>query len=493
MTFFLKKNIFLINVFLFFAIAFIALEIFRIDPRSFFVKPICKDCNIILISLDTLGANHLPCYGYDRNTAPNLCKFASENVIFSNSYSNGGWTLPSYFSIFTSLYPKHHGVEKQGDVLDKKIDVLPEILKRNNYKTIYIGSHNDPNQPITLGFDEIMPGDQIDEWQKGYAELIKNNLIRKKTFLYLQTYWVHSPYVVGDAENGNKKVSYTKKYYSNIPIHIKDFATFTEDFYNFLLSYLTNPKMYIRPEYGNLYSKLKDINNLETASKIFKQSVSKEYSGELYNNYYLSLLSKNTDTLQYGKDLYDEMIFYLDLKLKILFDLLKSNKQLADNTIVIITSVHGEAFNEHGFMSHPVDGLYDETTKVPLIMHIPKIKHVKNSDLVQNIDLLPTILDLVGINKPKGASFDGIDLTDSILNLSYEKKNQYLISEGPNIDSIMDKKYKLIINYSYLDKHPEFKLYNLENDKKELVNIAASHKGIVDDLFSNLNRIIYKK
>ena len=187
------------------------------------------------------------------------------------------------------------------------------------------------------------------------------------------------------------------------------------------------------------------------------------------------------------------MIFYLDLKLKILFDLLKSNKQLADNTVVIITSVHGEAFNEHGFMSHPVDGLYDETTKVPLIMHIPKIKHVKNSDLVQNIDLLPTILDLVGINKPKGASFDGIDLTDSILNLSYAKKNQYLISEGPNIDSIMDYKYKLIVNYFYSSKDPEFKLYNLQNDKKELVNVALNHKEIVNNLFSNLNRIIYKK
>jgi len=66
-------------------------------------QPYCKGCNVILISLDTLSANHLPCYGYERNTAPNLCKFGRENIMFKNAFSNAPWTLPSNVSIFTGL------------------------------------------------------------------------------------------------------------------------------------------------------------------------------------------------------------------------------------------------------------------------------------------------------------------------------------------------------------------------------------------------------
>ena len=64
----------------------LGLLIFKLDIKSFFEKPICRNCNVILISLDTLGANHLPCYGYERNTAQNLCNFAKDNVLFTNAF-----------------------------------------------------------------------------------------------------------------------------------------------------------------------------------------------------------------------------------------------------------------------------------------------------------------------------------------------------------------------------------------------------------------------
>src|SRR3989344_4435924 len=74
----------------------------------------CKDCNVILVLLDTLGTNHLPCYGYERDTAPILCAFAKENVMFQNAYSNATWTLPSHVSAFTGLYPETHNVIQFG-------------------------------------------------------------------------------------------------------------------------------------------------------------------------------------------------------------------------------------------------------------------------------------------------------------------------------------------------------------------------------------------
>ena len=77
---------------------------------SFFDKPLCKNCNIILVSLDTLSANHLPCYGYARNTAPNLCTFAENNILFKNAFAKFTRTLPSNVSIFTGQFPSTHGV-----------------------------------------------------------------------------------------------------------------------------------------------------------------------------------------------------------------------------------------------------------------------------------------------------------------------------------------------------------------------------------------------
>ena len=73
----------------------------------------CKDCNVILISLDSLRAKSLPCYGYDKNTSPNLCEFAKKSFLFKNVYTPSSKTLDSHFSIFTGMYPKSNGMNVQ--------------------------------------------------------------------------------------------------------------------------------------------------------------------------------------------------------------------------------------------------------------------------------------------------------------------------------------------------------------------------------------------
>ena len=125
----MKNKFLLINISLLITSIYLGLVIFHVDVRSFFNKPICDHCNVILISLDTLGANHLPCYGYERNTSPNLCNFAKENVFFTNAFSNASWTLPSHFSIFTSLYPNHHNMINYGTIkLDRITDTIAELF-----------------------------------------------------------------------------------------------------------------------------------------------------------------------------------------------------------------------------------------------------------------------------------------------------------------------------------------------------------------------------
>ena len=146
----------------------------------FLTKPFkgCRNCNVILVSLDTLRADSLACYGYFRDTAPNLCNFAKENVLFLNSYSNADSTLPSHFSIFTSLYPSSHGVtEILRYELSPGITPLAQFLKNNGYETVFVGQENDPSFPLDKGlgrgFDKIIYNvEDPKQWTDGLESLL---------------------------------------------------------------------------------------------------------------------------------------------------------------------------------------------------------------------------------------------------------------------------------------------------------------------------------
>ncbi len=174
-------------------------NIFGINPftQDILPKGFCKDCNVILISLDTLRAKSLPFYGYDKNTSPNLFDFANKSFLFKNTYSQSAYTLDSHFSIFTSLYASSHKMTVPFvSNLSESIITLPQIFKQNGYETYYLGVTKDFNLPLNKGlgrgFDhEILTYDP-DGWIKG---LKIQNLASKKFFAFLHTYRVHEPYI----------------------------------------------------------------------------------------------------------------------------------------------------------------------------------------------------------------------------------------------------------------------------------------------------------
>jgi len=478
-------------------LALIGTIIFREDTKLLKIKPICDRCNVILISLDTLGSNHLPCYGYDRNTAPNLCGFAKDNILFTNSFSNASWTRPSHFSIFTSLYPNHHGMvsnDASSGKLSQNIITMAEYFKKANYNTIYVGPLKDQSLPldqgIGRGFDTFLEEKtnwSFDKWKEAIERLISEN--KQSSFLFLHTYWVHYPYFVDRVSGGNNRI-FTNDYYSDIPldsdvdIRMIDFplvSDFTPDFINFL-----------KIERGDgVANKLRGVNNPVEAKQIYEEIFSNKGTSEPdISDYYFYKMSKTKERVDYGKALYDEMIFYLDKQLSMIFDLV-SNSQVSKNTIIIITSDHGEAFLEHGSMSHPADQLYNTITSVPLIMYIPGIKQKKVDALVQGVDILPTVLKLTGI-KYKNNIVDGIDLTGLVVGSPFAKENDYLISEGPNVDTIRNDQWKLYRNVNDVNGKTSYELYNLKNDPFETINLYKQDPFVVNKLEENLNRIIYK-
>lgn len=92
--------------------------------------------NIVLITLESTRADHLPCYGYHRNTTPNICDLAEDGVLFENAYSQGTWTYISIPVLLTGLPANSVGFSNLKHSLSEEVDTLPEVLSNHGYSTI---------------------------------------------------------------------------------------------------------------------------------------------------------------------------------------------------------------------------------------------------------------------------------------------------------------------------------------------------------------------
>ena len=123
-----------------------------------------EDFNIVLITIDTLRADHLSCYGYERNTSPNIDQIAEQGTVFKNVIAPSTWTVPSMASLFTSTYPINHGALTatratnkiyMQDVFSDRLTTLAEILKDHGYTTLGVSSNSHLSRQFGFarGFD----------------------------------------------------------------------------------------------------------------------------------------------------------------------------------------------------------------------------------------------------------------------------------------------------------------------------------------------------
>lgn len=172
-----------------------------------------KEFNIILIVIDTLRSDHLPFYGYKKNTSPFLWKLSKKSVVFENAFSTSSWTSPATASLFTSLYPFQHGVlmgllairnakkidpEIEVNRIPEDIETITEFLKKNGYQTYGVSDNLNigKRQGFIQGFDEFKTfmyeqaptvNATIKKWRK---KLLANG----KYFLYIHYMEPHAPY-----------------------------------------------------------------------------------------------------------------------------------------------------------------------------------------------------------------------------------------------------------------------------------------------------------
>ena len=452
-------------------------------------KPLCKDCNILLISIDTLSAKHLGCYGYDKNTAPNLCNFAKENTLFSRSYSQSYWTRPSQTSVLTGLHPTTHGVLVCfQDKLSPKFLTIQETLKEYGYKTYYFGPNIDDmswDKSVIRGFDYIEQNGykkaSLNHWQKALDILEQNQKSKTPTFMYLHTYYVHAPYTTG-TENLKLVNQEDLIKYKNVPLNGEDYYTL-----NLGEESTVTKSLEERKRASNTPESLKNVTEMLDKFENAKTFNEKKQVFDNFSNiekapfargWYINKF-KNADSNRYLKSLYDERIYQFDTELKSFLDRIKN--KFEKDTIVVFYSDHGDTQGERGSYGHCdgfVDCLYMETVEVPLIIRVPGVKNKKIDELAQGIDIYPTIMGLIGKQGPK--NLEGEDLSGLIKGTQKESKKDYVISEGDRDRAIIiDKKWSLY-NKDLIGFDPKkMELFDLVNDKNQLVNVIDNYPEVV--------------
>ncbi|MEN8180927.1 MAG: sulfatase [Myxococcota bacterium] len=390
--------------------------------------------NVILISVDTLRADHLGCYGYDRPTSPYIDAMAREGLLFEDASSTSPWTLPAHASLLVGRYPAHHGVRAIGRVLPPDLPTLASLLRVQGFTTGAVVNLLALQQTHRLlsGFEstELIGSDQS---AAGAAERVTQAAMdwleahrEGRSFLFVHYYDVHSDY-------------------RSLPEHERLFTRRTSDFQG-------------------------------STRQIIAITVQGKVPADAED---LPLL-------------YDAGIRQIDRELGRLFGWLEERGWLED-TLVVFTSDHGEEFFDHGpdprgetsGVSHG-HSLFQELVRVPLILRGPSIpRQVRVTEPVSLVDVVPTVLGSLGLAAP--SELDGVDLRPLFESRPFGGE-RYLYFETsrslrtPNLEGVRRGRYKLVTDLAA----GEHRLYDLSRDPGESADLSDELPEVVRQLLADL-------
>lgn len=352
-----------------FLLIFIIIFAFQKNFDFFDKKREVENYNVILITIDALRADHLSSYGYYRNTSPNIDKFAKEGVLFKNVIIQKPHTIPSHASILTGLYPLTHKSIDPFSPLNESFVTLPEISKQYNFETIGVVNANFfDDLNLNQGFDKFLVVED-----ENNARLVTDfaidtlNKTKNKFFLWLHYFQLHALY---NPPAPYDKIFAVENYTGKIRGNESDLTTF---------HYVENITI---------------------------------------------------EEIEHVVAMYDGDIKFVDDQIKRLLDFLEE-KGLRDNTIIVITSDHGEQLGEKSnnvsLFGHHLT-LFLQEIRVPLIIKGPNIPvgHIFEEP-VESVDILPTILGLLNVLIDE--NIEGKNLLPYL----YDGKNNYTFLAFSNL------------------------------------------------------------
>lgn len=398
--------------------------------------------NLVVITIDTLRADHLSCYGYPKPTSPRIDDLAAKGVLFEKTFSPEPQTLPSHTSIFTGMHPRHHKSITHESQVDDKLVTLAEILKSRGYKTAaFISSHAlDSKYNLTQGFDTYW------EIQKEYGLAVRQNSHARgidlttdavlswlkdhqgdRFFLWVHWFHPHRPYIPPE------------EYRSRFAGPYRENVGSAPDF----------------------------------IMKVWREKI--------------HLPQEDVD---YLRGCYDGEIAFTDYQVGRLLDELGS-LGLMGNTIIVLTSDHGEILYEHEYYFGHDIGLYDECLWVPLVFYGPGIigEHVRIGEPVESVDIMPTLLDLLELEKPQG--MDGKSLLPLIAGGKRQSPTYFFSETFPFPEKEQPRHAVRIQNAKLIWKETktgeiEKQFFDLSKDPAESINVYSAQ----DPLCAKLDSIL---
>lgn len=350
--------------------------------------------NVLLVMLDTLRADRVSCYGYSRETTPELNRFAAEAILYERAVPNGIWTVPSHASLFTGLAVRTHGMNHDHMFLNDEYSTLAELLAAVGYRTVCLSNNPWINRRfnMTQGFAADVDVHAVRQLAKSFADgwcdwlgiVLPLPWLQRDLGGALNNY-LFARWMDGRANRDRPFFAFLN--YMDVHLPYDTPAMARRKFLD--AAGVRRSYMLRRRVYG-------PIVNLLTARYNF------------LDNECISQADQ-----QVLSDLYDSCVWYLDSRMG---ELLRAVEQrgLSENTIVIFVSDHGEALGEHGQWAHEF-GVYDTLLRVPLLVRdgrAPAGERIKRPVSVS--DLFPTILRWAGVGFEAPAGSPSRDLDGGI-------------------------------------------------------------------------------
>lgn len=374
---------------------------------------------VILISIDTLRADHLGVYGYHRNTSPHIDRLAEKGIVFTHAYAQSPNTIISHATMLTSLYPMVHGVTPEYR-LAPEIETVAEYFQEQGYKTGGFTTHGawlNEEMGFAQGFDDF------------FSRFVSGDNINSRVFAFLD-------------EHGHRDFFLFVHYYDPHSDHYKlPYDTRTHFDRTFC------------PDYRGSFTGCRE--NL-CASQLLKRL---NETGQ----------PLPAEDRQYIMDLYDGGILYTDFQLGRLFKKLKE-LDVYDKALILITADHGEEFREHGQFLH--NQLYNEVMRVPLIIKPPGSRpQVRKNSPVGVIDIVPTLLEFAHI-RYEDDHLQGRSLWPQIEGSEPGERIVFSTLKGVELSqadhlSLRDRTF----SFHTWEKFSQFKLFNIKTDPGETRDI----------------------
>ena len=404
----------------------------RIELPSGVVAP----KGVVLITVDTLRADHLSSYGHSRVLTPSFDRLASGGQLFKNAIAQSTTTTPSHASLLTSLYVQDHNVYSNFEALGSKATTLGEIFRDNGYATFGVVNMRHLNPEIgnlSQGINHFIRSSEVTRATDSIDRFFDwiDSIGERPFFAWLHLADVHTPYkppppydhfYYDDDERDPRKKSLTR-IFPLLPTHMSDHPFFKEW--------------------------LKGITDLKW--------VMAQYQGA---------------------------VTYVDDELgRFMAELQK--RGLLERTAMVVTSDHGENLGEHD-MYFVHTGLYEQTIRVPLLTYFPGggRQGVQVNEVVELVDLMPTLLEYLEIPIPTGIR--GRSLWPLIRGELVPDKVALIEHAGKNQVALRSRRYKYIKHLETKNLQPSYpfvagkeELYDLAVDPREEDNLVHSRSDLL--------------